>query len=301
VRPRVSEELWQAFSDFNTPALASGQIWRLCWNEDCSIAVIYLHDEDASITAFPVTEDVQFATNYDLILQAEESALGTPSMIQVGLETGIARFVLERCLGAIGESAANDLSTLRAAFARGETADMPLGRVGPPLMNELDERHQFRLVQREMLAVFSLADWLDSFNQEATPISELLDKKVRDSGRSAAFKEISDATSIPLQDLVRLWQRRGTMDKAMASPLASYFHLESTQLQDLGDRPPPELVDVMNHPSHKRRFHRYSQEWHADESETRRRIARTLVGARKRAKELSAQDWERLLEERFPL
>lgn len=301
MRPRVSEGLWQAFSDFNIPALASGQVWRLCWNEECSIAVIYLHGEGASVTAFPITEDVQFATNYDLILQAEESALDMPLMIQVGLESGIDRFVLERCLGAIGETAASDLSTLRAAFARREVADMPLGRVGPPLTNELDERHQFRSRQREMFATFSLAEWLQSFSDESEPVSELLERKVRESGRSAAFKEISDATSIPLQDLVRLWQRRGTMDKTMASSLASYFDLESTQLQDLGERPPPELVDVMNHPRHKRRFHHYSQEWHAHETETRRRIARTLVGTRKRAKELSAQDWERLLEERFPL
>ena len=275
-------------------------MWRLCWNDDCSIAVIYLHGEDASVTAFPLAEDVQFATNYDLILQADESPLGMPFMIQVGLESGIGRYVLERCLGAIGESAARDLSTLRAAFATGETSNMPLGRVGPPLTNELDERHQYRSAQREMFAALSLAEWVESINEGAAPVSELLDKKVRESGRSAAFKEISDATQIPLQDLVRLWQRRGTLDRTMASSLASYFDVESTQLQ-LGEPPPPQLVDVMNHPNHKRRFHHYSNEWRANESETRRRMARTLVGARKRAKELSVQDWERLLEEHFPL
>lgn len=302
-RARVNETLWKAFSDFHTPFLATGQVWRLCWNEDCAIAVICLHGKDDSLTALPMTEDVQFATNYDLVLQANESPLGMPSMIQVALESGIGPFVLERCLGSIGDDAARDLADLRASFVLGEDSPHPLGRVGPPISNGLDERLQYRSAQREAFAPIALAEWVECMDDTPVPVADLMSKKIPTREPSPALRQMSAATGIPIKDLVRLWRSEGgSLDHEQATLLADFLDVErSSLLASLsGGRVPRGLVDAMNHPTQKPRLYRYAHEWKMDEAETRRRIAMTLIGTKKRAGELSSDDWERLLEDHFP-
>lgn len=266
--------------------------------------MIYLHGEDQSITALPIGEDVQFATNYDLILRSEESQLRMPLMIQVALETGVGSFVLERCLGTIHDSAVKDLATLRVSFARGEPSDLPSGRVGPPVTNELDERLQYRSSQREMFAPLSLAQWVGSIDDEPVAVGDLLSKEIAKTGPSVALRTMSEATGVPIGDLVRLWREEGaSLDDMQATTLADLLGVEAASLMaSLSGQPAPsELIEVMNRPTQRPRFFHYAQEWQLDESQTRRRMARKLVATKRRAREMSDVDWERLLKEHFPL
>lgn len=283
--------------------MAPGQIWRLCWNDECSIAVLHPRTDGNQLTAFPVSEDIQFATEHDLVLQSEESSLGMPLMIQVALEAGVGRFVLERCIGTLSNSAIEDLASLRATFAGGESSGLPLGRVGPPVTHELDERLQYRAAQRDMFAAFSFAQWLESVDDEVIAVGDLISEKISQSGRTIAIKEMNQATGISINDLVRLWRDEGAaVDDKQVAALADFLGADaSSVIRSLSGEVPPPLIEVMDHPTQKPRFYRYSQEWQLDEAQTRSRVARTLVSAKRRAKQMSGLDWERQLEEHFPL
>jgi hypothetical protein len=294
----LNPDLWHVFTAWNTPEPEAGQVWRLRWDDTAALAVIDRRGDVRTLSALPLTEDPQFATDSDLILTADESPLGIEAMVEVALEMVLHRRVLERCLGQIGEAAREDLWRLRNAFVHSEPSGLPVGRVGPPVTHELDDRLQYRSEQREAHASLVFAEWYTPPAREAA--GDLVRRRLRELGLSPA--KLAETAGIPIQAIIEL--TRGSLPSLQDSDIVSLAErlvVDPTELQSaLVERLPDELVDAVDLPRHKARACAWSERWQVDESTARRKMARSVVRLALRAKKMDVADWSRLLEEKFP-
>ncbi len=296
----VTPQLWEAFAAWDVPDPESGQVWRLQWNDIVALAVIDPRRDPETFSALPISEDPQFATDSDLILEPEESPLSTPVMVEVALEMGLHRRVLDRCLGRLGAGAWEDLRRLRNAFIHSESSELPLGRVGPPVTHELDDRLQYRSEQREAYAPLVFAEWYKAPPSKGTG-AELLGGRLQELGLSP--KGLADASGLSVPVIVQLLREEGpSLGQPELERLARALGLDIQKLQaSLAERFPGELVEALDAPRQKARIYKRCEKWQSDEAETRRRMARSLCRRARRAKQMTVRDWSRLLEEQFPL
>lgn len=296
----VTPALWEAFTDWSVPEARGGQIWRVQWKDSAALAVVEPRRDRSTVSALPLSEDPQFATDTDLILQPDETPLGIPLMAEVALEMVLHQRVLDRCLGSLEESALNDLRRLRNAFVHSQPSGLPIGRVGPPVTHELDERLQYRSEQREMHALLIFADWYQAPGA-GTSAAELVRRCL--AGRKWSLQQLADASGVSVQELLRI--RRGeylALSGEQMNNLAKALDVAPEELEAaLAERLPPEVQEAIDHPHHKARVYTWAEKWNLDEVEARRRIGRSLIAMLRRAKQMSVAEWSRLLEEQFPL
>jgi hypothetical protein len=246
----------------------------------------------------PLIEDPQFATDADLILGPDESPLNLAAMVEVALEMVLHRRVLERCLGSIGEAAWKDLRQLRNAFVHSGPSGLPIGRVGPPVTHELDDRLQYRSEQRVALEPLAYAEWYVPPQKEWA--GDLVRRRLRELGITPF--ELAEMTGIPVQVVIELTRGRvPPIEGSDVEELARCLEIDAASLQSaLIERLPEELVEAIDHPHHKARLYAWSEQWEMDEPTTRRRMAGSVARLSLRAKRMGVADWSRLLEEHFP-
>jgi transcriptional regulator with XRE-family HTH domain len=296
----VTPQLWEAFAAWDVPDPDSGQVWRLRWNDVVALAVIDLRRDPQTFSVLPISEDPQFATDSDLILEPGESPLDMPAMVGVALEMVLHRRVLDRCLGRIGARAWGDLRRLRNAFVHSEPSELPLGRVGPPVTHELDDRLQYRSEQREAYAPLVFAEWYEAPASKGTG-AELLGGRLQELGLS--LKGLADASGLSVQVLVQLLREEAPpLGQRELERLARALSLDIQKLRSsLAERFPDELVEALDKPEQKARIYKWCEKWQSDEAESRRHMARSLSSRARRAKQVTVRDWSHLLEEQFPL
>lgn len=299
--PRVeaNPRLWETFTAWEVPDPEGGQLWRLRWNDAVVLAAVEPRSDARTFSALPVSEDPQFATDSDLILDPDESSLGMAAMVQVALEMVLHRRVLDRCLGRLADSAWKDLLQLRSAFVRSEPSGLPLGRVGPPVTHELDERLQYRAEQREVCMALAFAEWYAPPSGPTT--AGLIRSRLEE--RRISLADLAARSGIPVQTVMRLLREEGVdLSRDQLERLAGALDLDAEELgAALAERFPERLVEAIDSPGHKARVYAFCERWGSGEPETRRRLARELVGLARRAKQMTVSDWSRLLEEHFSL
>lgn len=298
LRIQAARELWERFTAWETPDPEAGQVWRLQWSDVVVLAVIEPRKDPRTFSALPLSEDPQFATDSDLILEPDESPLGMPAMVHVGLEMVLHQRVLDRCLGRIAEQAWKDLLQLRAAFVRSEPSGLPLGRVGPPVTHELDERLQYRAEQREACMPLAFAEWY--VPPAGRTAADLIGAWLKENKLSPA--DLAGRSGVPVQALLELLREEAVdLTESQLGHLASALGVDADELRAaLAERLPYELVDVLDAPPQKARVSLCGERWATREPETRRRMARQLASLARRAKRMTAAEWSRLLEQHFP-
>lgn len=290
---RLTPHVWEVMEHRATREVGEGQIWRLQWLDTVALAVVLPRRDASEVVVFPVTEDPQFATDYDLVLEPHETPFAAKLLVQVPLEMVVHERVLERWLGQIEEAAWKDLLRLREAFKRSEPTDLPEGRVGAPVADELDERLQYRAEQREAHAPLQFSDWLPSPEPNSGPdVSEAVRAWLAQPGRTP--KELGQLSGIPVKKLVRL-----TRDEPVDLTSSELVRLGEALGQDVSipsEHYPEALVKTLDDPRLRECTWAAAARWDTDEADARKRVARHLVGAPRRTRgEMTRQDWERLL------
>lgn len=296
----LSPVIWEKFTVHETPVPDAGQVWRLQWQGLVALAVIDSRREPGFVSALPLSEDPQFASDSDLILTQTESSLAMPLMVQVPLEMVVRQRVLDRCLGRLEDQAWQDLRQLRNAFVHSGSSGLPLGRVGPPVTHELDERLAYRIEQREFHSGLVFAEWYVRPSRGEDNVADLLARYLND--RKTTPKDLARVTGIAVQTLMRIvWGESPDLTESERTSLAEVLEIP---LHDFAARSaeilPDELLNLLDSPRERVRIARWSETWSTDDVQTRRRMAHELIGARRRAKSMSVDEWLRLLEERFP-
>jgi transcriptional regulator with XRE-family HTH domain len=294
----LNPNLWDAFTSWEAPEPEAGQVWRLRWDDTVALAVIDRKGDGRTVSSLPLTEDPQFATDSDLILTPDESPLRSAAMVEVALEMVLHRRVLERCLGQIGKAAWDDLRQLRNAFVHSEPSALPVGRVGPPVTHELDDRLLYRSEQREAHAPLVFAEWYTAPQKEAA--GEFVRRRLKELALSPA--QLAEASGVPIQAIIELTRGRlPLLGEPDVAKLAEGLSVDPTELQStLLERLPDELVDALDLPRHKARTYVWAERWEMDEPTARRNMARSVARLSLRAKKMEVADWSRLFEEQFP-
>lgn len=136
------------------------------------LAVVLFADDD-ELTVIPVSGQVQFATNYDLLL---ENALGFVAMAEVWNEGSVFAEQVTGGLGPLPEELFDRLDDLHEASIEGDAVGDSLP-VGPPVMSESDTRlaYQAQRAQeaRMFFAPFELLTRAESFPQLITAAVEI--------------------------------------------------------------------------------------------------------------------------------
>lgn len=290
---RLTPAVWEVMRERDVREIGEGQIWRLQWLDTVALGVVLPRREAAEVVVFPLTEDPQFATDYDLVLEPDETPFGTKVLVQIPLEMVVHERVLERWLGQIEETAWKDLLRLREAFKRSETPDLPEGRVGPPVVDELDERLLYRTEQREAQAPLQFSDWLPSPEpSSASDVRDIVRRWLAQPGREP--KELQRLSGVSVQKLVRL-----TRDAPVDLTSSEVMRLGEALGRDVSspsEHYPEELVETLDDPRLRPCVWAAAARWDTDEADARRRVARHLVGAPRRTTgEMTREDWERLL------
>lgn len=141
--PAHLDALRDAFAA-TAPEPAVGQIWRARWRHTAQL-VLVLRTDDVSVSAAPITPDVELGDDLAVIVDDDASPFGYAVLVWTGLTADLPVRVLDVDLGDID----------RAALAAVE------GRrgIGAPITHPLDERAQVRDAISDRMEALANAVW----------------------------------------------------------------------------------------------------------------------------------------------
>lgn len=208
---RRAARMRAALAQRQPSTLALGQIWRTRVTDGDAaeygpyqgpeprlVVVLHADDQpmdgsDVAVVVAPVSIETAYRSNFDLMVEEDESPLPFASMIEVWNEVSTVASRLTHCLGVLPEHLQSLLSLLYRARLGAEVDLRPLaGRIGPVLHGKGDPRLEFR--EREIDACAYLRrPLLEHVFASAVPTAEI---------RVSTLGELVDACEGSLADLV---------------------------------------------------------------------------------------------------
>jgi len=146
--PVIPEPVLLAHSSVDTVP-SRGQVWRVRW-EDTVELVIVLGATDTTVSAAPVTEDLDYADEATVILPAAECPLEEDLAVWLGLQCDLPTQVLDRTFGVASQAWCD------VALGGGDLA----AERGTGLALGTDLRHQYRAQLKDNLALLAAAQWV---------------------------------------------------------------------------------------------------------------------------------------------
>jgi hypothetical protein len=222
-----------------------GDIWRLSWDDETALGVIWDVEPDR-IRVLPVV-DVGDADEWALLLGPADSSLGTDIAVSVALATAVPWAVLDAAIAAVADT--TNLTELMRAFKQGTTANVP---TGDPVLQPADER----LVELEevgdMFARFANIPWPPSV--EATAAAADFDTLLSILGDIERALAISNRGARPTDTEADLIEA-ATGQRPTGAPLD------------------PDVIQVIDRPKWKPTVRRRAAARHVGEADARRQLA----------------------------
>lgn len=144
-----------------------GQIWTTKpWSvvqrsdpeEDMPLRIIVLLEDESDtsvlnerfLVAAPISLDIAYQSNYDLMVSEQESPLGYPFMVEPWNSVSLLRAQLERCLGTLQQPVKRFLGLVyRASLGMSVDVSEVVQSLGPAILHPDDPRIPFQEQERE--------------------------------------------------------------------------------------------------------------------------------------------------------
>jgi len=284
VEPDLRKLLW-----VEPPDPAPGQLWRLRWNDITALGVV-LRVEGDDVIVTPVGLDERMADDYTVVVGPEWSPLHVGMSVWVALEAVVPFLVLDVYLG--DADFLDQIAAVRQAYRqRRAVADTIV--VGPPVIDETDERTQYR--RQLALAFASLADaeWVDvaSPGRDGRSLVDLM--------RGADPRMVADALNLDVRSTFVVMSGERVPTSEEAELIAELIDADVEEVWAAAPPIPPELAHELSHPRHRRDIERRARAAGHGESDERRQALRDLlpVAARRAGDETAPLDWRRLVDD----
>jgi hypothetical protein len=286
--PRVDADLSKLLW-LEPPDPAPGQLWRLRWDDTTAVGVV-LRVEGDDVIVTPVGLDEWMADDYAVVVGPEWSPLHIGMSVWVALEAVVPLLVLDVYLGEA--DFLDQIVAVRQAYRQGRAvADTIV--VGPPVIDETDERAQYR--RQLALAFASLADaeWVDV----ATPGRD--GRSLVDLMRGADPRMVAQALDLDIRSTLVVMSGERVPTSQEAELIAELLATDVDEVLAAAPAVPPELAHELSHPRHRRAIERRGRAAGHGESDERRQALRDLlpVAARRAGDPEAPLDWRRLVDD----
>ncbi|MCU1694677.1 MAG: hypothetical protein JWR34_740 [Mycobacterium sp.] len=135
----------------------AGEVWRAGSNEAVLVWVRKVFD-DGVIDVIPVVLDTDLADQESILVPSDLSPLGTAVAVMISLRTHIDQRALINWIGTLDISA--EVAEVIAAVREDR---LPRGvAVGPPIVDDYDQRLEYRQALRDLLSELSPDTWHDA-------------------------------------------------------------------------------------------------------------------------------------------
>lgn len=270
--------------DLNPPLPALGQVWRAEWEGAIAIVVTTGTPRNQHVGVSLVNEDIGLADARTLIVPTDRSPLGHPIGVWAIPSSRIPTVALDRHLGDLAPS---DLDTLSGLLV---TAGPPTAAVDltyPPAAHR-------QALEGTLDGFDELRRLLAGDQPDTTSLDDLL---------SAAGKKwstlVTDADiAAPILRKVRQGAP-GVLDGDAVARIADALDVHVDDVVAALPRPPAALRVALHQPRHRHQVRERARRTGSSIGEVRRVVARELVGARRRQRAGTDEDWDELLDAYF--
>jgi hypothetical protein len=217
-------------AEAGNPQPALGQLWRAAARPG-EILLVWIRRlrSDGRLAVVPVTFDADYADEYSLVLDAEQSPLGVDLVFHTAVESTIDQRALLNSLGAVQLAA--EIEAVRTARVRG---DPVVGlNVGSPVASMADERIQYRQHLADALVEMTTArfepdttDLIDDDFSDVDPQDDSLDELLEDATIAQFVRQILNGLS-SAHPTARLVPSSGLqVVQGSVRPIATVLHLD---------------------------------------------------------------------------
>jgi hypothetical protein len=279
----------------DTPEPDAGQLWRLRWGDTTALAVLIKVGAD-DFTVAPASLDEWMADDYTVVVAPSWSPIGTGIAVWVGLESIVPPYVLDVCLGEV--DVLDQIAAVRQAYRKGISVEEVIV-VGPPIIEVVDERREYRDGLALEFASLSEAEWLDL---PASPAQETLAaESLVNLLRPVDPRGLAEALGLDAPSTFALLGGERLLAPEEASIIGRMVGIDPAVVLAATPPVPPGLLRELNHPDHRRAIEaRAAQTGHTDSEERRLALRELLpVAARRAGDEAAPLDWRRLVRDRF--
>lgn len=291
ISTKLPAQLREAMSERRTPPFERGQVWRLLWDTNVLLGVIWIGGEQDA-TVMPLSVDAHLADDLTLRIPAERSPLGVAAGVWTAVERGAPSSAFDHCLGRLASQDVDSIRVLRDSRSeqRAPTSVDRGVRPGSPL----DDRAQFRsALDAALNKIAWAAHWEPDASEDQPDLQTIIHRLDLD------FHEVSEALGLPVDKTLGLIRgdRRPTADELkwldQAAADAGLDHLPS---EAVVDRFEADLLEALGAPEVKEQVVRFASERGLSERATRIEMAREaqqLVRAARRQR--GSVDWAEVL------
>jgi len=295
----VDESVWTAAERLQTAAAASaipklallahsnadtlpspGQLWRVRW-EDTVELVIVLAATDTTVSAAPVTEDVDYADDESVVLPAAACPLEVDMVAWLGLARNLPNRVLDRTFGAASQTWCDV-----ALGGRGTTAEH-----GDELVLDSDLRHQYRAQLKDNLVRLAEARWVP---EGAGGLDAIL------STNALGPRELVAILQVEVPAAVSLVRGQMPVTAEQADLLADHVRLPPEDILAANPAPPGPVCALVDLPRHRPQIDRLAAQRGITDTEAHRVAAYgSWAVAARQTGVLNDSVWEHRLQQYF--
>lgn len=235
-----------------------GDIWRLNWDDDDALAVIWNIESD-QVRVLPIVNAFE-ADEWSILLDDGDTMLGDGLAVNVAFATTVSWAVLDAAIGTLTNITTVD--KLLQAFERGTPTDLP---TGDPILHPSDERLVDLEETSDLFARLANIAWPPTIEPTETAFDFDTLLGILGETRVARALAISNRGAAPTDEEAELIQA-ATGQRPSGTPIA------------------PETIAVLNLPKWKPTVRRRAARHQSSEADARRELARqadqALIAAR---------------------
>lgn len=212
------------------PQPAPGQLWR-AEARPGEILLVWIRRlrSDGRLAVVPVTFDPDYADEYSLVLDAEQSPLGIDLVFHTTVESTIDQRALTNSLGAI--EVATEIEAVRTA--RGGGTRVAGLHVGSPIASMADERVQYRQQLADTLVEMTTArfqpdssELIDDDFSDVDAQDDSLDELFDDATLAQFLREILNGLSAAHPTARLVPSTRMLVAQGAVRPIGTVLHLD---------------------------------------------------------------------------
>lgn len=226
---------------------ASGQLWRVRWDEIVEFVLLLEVGED-DVSAAPVSLDDRYADADAVILAPTQTSLAMRLVVWAGLARQLPMCVLDRRLGA------THLDVAHSDWA--DHAGSVGATQGREPVSPLDRVNHIRAGIADAVATLGTAAWAPSGTGE-------LDKLL--AAASLGPQRLVDILGVTPQTALALRRGQAAATPEQAEGLAPVLHIPARQILEANPAPPQSLVRRMSRPRRRAQVSRLASRRGIDE------------------------------------
>ncbi|HUG84077.1 MAG TPA: helix-turn-helix transcriptional regulator [Euzebya sp.] len=270
--------------DVNPPPVSPGQVWRAEWEGAIAIVVVTGTRGSRDAEVSPVNEDTGLADARTVVVPADRSPLGHTFGVWATPSTTIPTVALDRHLGNLAPTDLHKLAGLLTAA----------GRPGPPVDLTYPPAAHRHALEATLVGFDELRRLLAGEHPETTDLGDLL------AAASMKWSTLATDANIDAPTLRKVQQGApGVLDMAAVARVADALGLHVDEVMAALPRVPVALRLALHQPRHRHQVRERARRTETSIGEVRRVVARELVGARRRQRAGTDEDWDELLDAYF--